>query len=60
VPRIKPFYSADEVDKPAIDRIYHNNLLCSVGNAIKKALRRMGTAGYQLCPVCETINREGR
>jgi hypothetical protein len=60
VPRIDPFYSANEVNKRVFDRIFHTNLLCILGQTIKNSLRRKGMGGYKLCDKCEAINREGR
>lgn len=60
VPHVDPFYSANEVDKPPVNRIFHNNLLCFDGRMIPQKLRRKGMGGYKLCPACEAINTQGR
>jgi hypothetical protein len=60
VPRVDPFYSANEVDKPPTERIFHNNLLCIIAQTIAQKLRRKGMGGYKVCASCDAINREGR
>jgi hypothetical protein len=57
MPLVAPFYSVNEVLKPAEDRVYHNNSACGPGREIKPEDRRPGTGGYRLCKDCAELNR---
>jgi hypothetical protein len=53
VDKNKPFYSVNEVKKPANERVYHNNIRCAPGRDIPQSECREGTGGYPLCKDCQ-------
>ena len=55
---VYPFYSVNEVLKPAHQRVYHNNDTCPPGRDIPHHERRQGTNNYRLCEDC--AKRAGR
>jgi hypothetical protein len=60
MPAVTPFHSANEKRKQAVERIYHNNDVCTLGRFIPNRSRVPGTAGYKLCPDCERLNKHGQ
>lgn len=60
MPSVTSFYSVNEANKPATERVYHNNGACRVGQDIPQSERRAGTNGYRLCQNCSTLNSQGR
>jgi hypothetical protein len=64
MPYVAAFYSIKEVDKPAADRVYHNNSACPPGRDIPMHERRQGAGpgfpGYRLCDDCIELNRQGK
>ncbi len=56
---MSPFFSKKENDKPAPQRIYHNNSACKIGLAIPAAEREEGVGGYFRCEDCVKMNRIG-
>ncbi len=60
MPATAAFYSVNEVNKPAANRVHHNNSACPPGRDIPQHERRAGTGNYRLCHDCENLNRQGR
>ncbi|HEX6799757.1 MAG TPA: hypothetical protein VF116_18755 [Ktedonobacterales bacterium] len=60
MPQVSAFYSVNEVNKPASQRVHHNNNACRPGQDIPQSERRQGTGGYRLCDDCDRLNRQGR
>ena len=60
MPSTPAFYSLDEANKPASNRVYHNNGACSSGRNIPYVDRRKGNGNYRLCSDCDRLNRLGR
>lgn len=58
--RTGDFYSINEVTKPQVNRVYHNNNACPPGRDIPASERRQGTNGYRLCKDCNELNTQGR
>ena len=52
MPRVDDFYSVNEINKPADQRVYHDNSACSSGRHIPQNERRPGKGGYPHCQVC--------
>ena len=57
---VSPFYSVNEVNKPASERVHHNNNACVPGKDIPQNERRTGTGNYRLCEKCDDLNRKGQ
>jgi hypothetical protein len=53
-------YSVNEANKPAANRVHHNNDKCPPGRDIPSWERKQGTGGYRLCHDCENLNAQGR
>ena len=53
---VYPFYSVNEVLKPASKRVYHNNSDCPPGRDIPTWERKQGTSDYRLCEDCARRN----
>jgi hypothetical protein len=60
MPSTQSFYSINEANKPAANRVYHNNGACSLGRDIPYIERRKGTGNYRLCEDCDRLNRLSR
>jgi hypothetical protein len=60
MPQVAPFYSINEVDKPAANRVHHNNSACPPGRDIPQNERRQGTGNYRLCHDCQNLNAQNR
>jgi len=60
MPPVAPFYSINEVHKPAANRVHHNNSACPPGRDIPQNERRPGNGGYRLCDDCAKLNAQGR
>jgi hypothetical protein len=60
VPHVDPFHSINEAQKPAANRVHHDNSSCRPGQDIPRSERRDGTAGYRLCSDCARLNSQGR
>ena len=60
MPSTPTFYSINEADKPAANRVYHNNGACSSGRDIPYIERHKGTGNYPLCGDCDRLNRLSR
>lgn len=60
MPSTATFYSVNEAEKPAANRVYHNNSQCGPGREIPQNDRRNGSNGYRLCDDCEKLNDQGR
>lgn len=58
MPKVPNFYSMNELLKPLIDRIYHNNEACAPGREISAIDRREDSTTYRLCGDCEMLNAE--
>ena len=56
MPSIASFHAFDEFTKPATQRAYHNNSLCSLGRDVPPATRRPGTGAFRLCEECGRLN----
>jgi hypothetical protein len=54
--KVPEFYSINEINKHAENRIHHNNDACASGRDIPDHERRNGTGGYRLCGRCEELN----
>jgi hypothetical protein len=59
MPKVPDFYSINEVNKPANDRVYHNNSACAPGRDIPQNERRLGQGNYRLCRVCTEETNKG-
>lgn len=59
MPKVPDFYSINEVNKPANDRVYHNNGACAPGRDIPQNERRPGQGNYRLCRVCTEEANKG-
>jgi hypothetical protein len=57
---VAAFHSVNEKDKPASQRVHHNNNACPPGRDIPSWERKSGTGGYRLCEDCQRLTREGR
>lgn len=57
---VPAFYSVNEVNKPAGQRVHHNNGACAPGRDIPQWERRGGTGGYRLCDDCARLNQQGK
>jgi hypothetical protein len=57
---IFPFFSINEVLKPYLNRVHHNNTACAPGRDIPEWERRPGTGGYRVCDRCTDLNKQGR
>ena len=53
MPKVADFHSVNEVNKPAANRVYHNNSSCAPGRDIPQHERRNGAGGYRLCDECK-------
>jgi len=51
--KVPEFYSVNEINKPAANRVHHNNNSCPSGRDIPAHERRNGTGGYRLCEDCK-------
>jgi hypothetical protein len=60
MPKVAEFYSVNEINKPAGNRVHHNNSACPPGRDIPANERKAGTGGYRLCDDCARFNREGK
>lgn len=60
MPTVPAFHSVNEVQKPAANRVHHNNSLCAPGRDIPQNERRTGSGNYRLCDVCKEYNDNGR
>jgi len=60
MPPTAPFYSVNEVKKPAFQRVHHNNSACPAGNDIPKHEQVLGTGNYRLCEDCAKLNKDGK
>jgi hypothetical protein len=53
---VDPFFSANEADKPADQRRWHDHSDCPAANEISKGDRRPGTGGYSRCEECKSLD----
>jgi hypothetical protein len=60
MPYTPEFYSVNEVKKPVLNRVHHNNSACPPGRDIPKWERLHGPGGYRLCDDCIRLNNQGR
>jgi hypothetical protein len=60
MPSCSEFYSVNEKDKPAADRVHHNNSACVPGHDIPRHEQRVGKGGYRLCDDCAKLNKLGK
>jgi hypothetical protein len=51
--KVADYYSAQEVNKPAEKRVYHDNDQCRSGRDIRPADKRSGRGGYRHCDDCD-------
>jgi hypothetical protein len=58
--QVPAFYSVNEVNKPASQRVHHNNSVCPPGRDIPAKERKSGAGGYRLCNDCAELNKQGR
>lgn len=57
MPRTADFHSINEVKKPLLNRVYHNNSTCLAGRNIKAAGESsLGKNNYRLCRDCDERN----
>jgi hypothetical protein len=57
MPRTSDFHSINEVKKPALNRVYHNNSTCPMGCGVKAAGEySLGRNDYRLCRDCDERN----
>jgi len=56
--KVAEFYSINESEKPASNRVHHNNDACASGRDIPQNERRTGTGGYRLCDRCDSLNKQ--
>lgn len=54
-----PVHSVNEANKPASERVHHNNNACGAYKAIPARDRVSGTGGYRLCRDCQRENQLG-
>ena len=54
---VYPFYSINEVLKPADKRVHHTNDACPPGRDIPSWERKVGTNNYRPCEICNSKNR---
>jgi hypothetical protein len=59
MPAIRDFHSINELLKPLIERVYHNNEACAPGREIAVIDRREDSSAYRLCVDCEMLNTQG-
>jgi len=59
MPTIRDFHSINELLKPLIDRVYHNNEACAPGREIAAIDRREDGSIYRLCGDCKMLNAQG-
>jgi hypothetical protein len=59
VPKVPNFYSINELLKPLIDRVYHDNGACAPGREISAIDRREDSTIYKLCGDCKMLNTQG-
>jgi hypothetical protein len=59
MPKVPNFYSMNELLKPVIDRVYHNNEACAPGREISATDRREDSTIYSLCGDCVLLNTQG-
>jgi hypothetical protein len=53
---VPAFYSVNEAQKPAANRVHHtNDTTCAPGRDIPKHERKQGTGGYRLCEHCAKL-----
>ena len=60
MPKVSPFFSINEQDKPVNRRVHHNNTAGPPGRDIPSHERRQGTGNYRLCEDCNNLNAQGR
>ena len=60
MPPVPAFHSVNEAQKPAANRVFHNNSLCVPGRDIPQHERRTGTGNYRLCDRCKENNDANR
>ncbi len=61
MPKVAPFYSVNEANKPAHEhRVYHDNSACASGRDIPANERRQGTNNYDRCENCARMEQQGR
>lgn len=58
MPTTSPFYSVNEVNKPAENRVYHDNTACGPGQEVPERDRRSGTNNYRRCYDCDRLDRQ--
>ncbi len=57
---VPAFFSVNENQKPANQRVHHNNGACPPGRDIPSWERKPGTGGYRLCEDCQRLTNQGR
>jgi len=57
---VYPFHSVNEIYKPVVQRVHHNNDSCPPGRDIPSWERKIGTNNFRLCNDCAELNRQGR
>jgi hypothetical protein len=57
--KVPDFHSINELLKPFVDRVYHNNKACAPGREVSAADRREDSSIYQLCDDCRMLNTQG-
>lgn len=60
MPPTPAFYSVNETQKPAANRVHHNNSACASGRDIPQHERKPGSGGYRLCDNCNSLNNQNR
>jgi len=60
MPKVAQFHSINEKDKPAANRVHHDNSACPPGRDIPPNELRSGMGGYRLCDDCKKLNDQGR
>ena len=57
--QVPDFHSINELLKPLLDRVYHNNEACAEGREISASDLRATSSTYRLCGDCQMLNAQG-
>ena len=61
MPNVSACHSVNEVKKPPMNRVYHNNsALGRKGRDIPENERKLGNGGYRLCEDCSRLKSQSR
>jgi hypothetical protein len=59
MPSIRDFHSINELLKPLVDRVYHDNEARAPDREIAAVDRREDGSIYRLCTDCKMLNTQG-